>query len=493
MSIFYLLILGYALFRATRGIYRLLASTRWLKINSLKLSNSCYGRTKYNFVVLIPVLREQEIITKTFKIFSNLKGRYKLIFITTQKEDFQKKLLLQKLKELAPGLIKIDNESQFIERTSGIFPKTLSEQLFNKLKEFEKDNKATSFLVDNYILLLHTREILGRLIQGSGKGDKISVLDYPRVDGAMSHQLNFACDFINQSDDPQKTFMMVYNADSVVPEDLIIKTEKFLGLFPEARVIQQSAVFLNNFNSFKGSWRKSFLQAIALLQTRWTLSHEIPRILKQFNSKIGNFLEGSHVVGHGLIIRLDVLNKVGNFPTKYLNEDLPLGYLVRLHGEKIYPFPVLEYADSPASIKSMFNQYKVWFYGVFSYPQYMYDAIIKLNLPVLKALIWGFKYCIRALMWLFLSFTWIFLFVYPIYQKNFVYFFLSLLTFIVYAPINFYLISKIYQGEVKTDLKIYLMSFPAYLTHSLGPLMAVKDFTLKLFLKKNFEKTKTER
>jgi len=133
---FYFVILGYALFRAIRGIYRLLASTRWLKINSLRLPNSRPGKIKYNFIILLPVLREQEIIAKTFQIFSNLKGEYKLIFITTQKEDFQKKLLLQKLRELIPELLKIGDENQFAERTSGIFPKTLAEQLFKKLGEF---------------------------------------------------------------------------------------------------------------------------------------------------------------------------------------------------------------------------------------------------------------------------------------------------------------------------------------------------------------------
>jgi len=75
---FYFVILGYALFRAIRGIYRLLASTRWLKINSLRLPNSRPGKIKYNFIILLPVLREQEIIAKTFQIFSNLKGEYKL-------------------------------------------------------------------------------------------------------------------------------------------------------------------------------------------------------------------------------------------------------------------------------------------------------------------------------------------------------------------------------------------------------------------------------
>ncbi len=493
MNRFYFVILGYALFRAVRGVYRLLISARWLEVNGRKLSNSYSEKIKYNFVILLPVLREQEIVTKTFQIFSNLEGEYKLIFITTQKEDFQKQLLLQKLKELVPELLKIDDESQFIERTSGIFPKTSAEQLFKKLKEFGNDREATSYLINSYKSLSHTREILEKLIRESGKEDKISILDYPKVDGVMSHQLNFACDFIKRLNDPRKTFIMVYNADSVVPKDLIIFVEKFLGLYPEARVIQQSAIFLNNFNNFKGHWRKSFLQAVALLQTRWTLSHEIPRILTQFNSKIGNFLEGSHVVGHGLLIRLDVLNEVGNFPTKYLNEDLPLGYLVRLHGEKIYPFPILEYADSPTTIKSMFNQYKVWFYGVFSYPQYMYDAIVKLKLPVLKALIWGLKYCVRALMWLLLSFTWTFLFIYPLYLKNFVYFLFTLVAFVIYAPLSFYLILKIYRKSAETDWKVYLMSFPVYLTHSLGPLIAVKDFTLKFVFKKTFEKVKTER
>jgi cellulose synthase/poly-beta-1,6-N-acetylglucosamine synthase-like glycosyltransferase len=261
---------------------------------------------------------------------------------------------------------------------------------------------------------------------------------------------------------------------------------------------------LDNFENFKGNFKKHFLQCVALLQSKWTLSHELPRLINQSESKFGNCLEGAHVVGHGLCIRLDILAKVNYFPISFINEDLPLGYLLRLSGEIIYPLPLLENAQSPTTIRSMFNQYKTWFYGVIYYPQYLYRVLIERKYRIIKAFIWAFRYSVRAIVWLFTSVVWVFLFIYPILIKNYLFLTLSLFIFSVYAPLSFYLIENILNKDkrkvflsdfdnIKISFLTYFMSVPVYLTHSWGPILALKEIFMSIFFGRKINKQKTER
>lgn len=490
-ELLYKVVLAYASLRVLRGVLRLHTTTKWLKVNAVRLKKARVCR-RHKFYILVPVLREQEIIKETFSRFTSLQGEYNLIFITTQKEDHQRIKIFNRLQKNENKLLKTNSESSFLELTSGIFPASIAGRLFGRLKD-KGDNEVKMIIEEEYWRIPHTRDILKGLIRNGGNSKKVFLLDYPYKDGLMSHQLNFACEFIASRESPQTTMVVIYNADSVVESSIINDFRKFLRLYPQANVIQQSAIFLNNFNDFFGTCKKYFLQAVALLQSQWTLCHEIPRILCQTNGLFKGFFEGGHVVGHGLCVRLNILKKIGYFPTRYLNEDLPLGYLLRLHGEKIFQFPILENADSPTTIKSMFGQYKVWFYGLASYPVYIFDAVFKLRLPKLKAFLWGLRYFIRAFLWLFLSFTWTFLFLYPIIIGNWEYFFISFILFCIYAPLGFYIILNKLGNGLEKSWPVYLMSFPAYFTHSFGPILAVREFIFKIFLGQKIEKVKTER
>lgn len=105
------------------------------------------------------------------------------------------------------------------------------------------------------------------------------------------------------------------------------------------------------------------LCANALRQTRWTFLHEIPRYFKNKTDNISL----THVVTHGLFIRLDVLKKVGYFPTDGFGEDLYLGFILRGFGYIVHPIPILENSDSPTTLNSMFRQKYVWFWGPLGY------------------------------------------------------------------------------------------------------------------------------
>ena len=494
MSLTYYTVLLYALFRSMRGVVRVKKSLNWIAENSKSLYTKNASNKKINLYFLIPVLKEQEIIKQTFNVFTKLKGNFKIVFITTKKEDSERKKQLAILKSKKNQILNPRSLNKFLNLTHGIFPKSEATHLYQKTW---KD------IVGGFNNLLSTEDILKKLLLKSSKSikGKVLIYRYPKEDGNMANQLNFALKKIAETEDLDSTYTAIYNADSVVSVNLPILIKNYIRKNSKALVIQQSALFLSNYDSLGNSIQGLFLKSIAFLQSRWTLAHELPRILKQLKSK----LEGAHVVGHGLIINLKVMKKAGFFPTNYVNEDLPLGYILKLNGYNIYPFPLLENAQSPTSIKSMFTQYTTWFYGVFHYPLYVKNAFVNFKSVKVRALVWGVKYTIRAVMWLLLSFIWLYVLLYPLTVQNYGLFVVSVVIFFIYSAVCWYIMIKelnkaknkifgkgVYKEPI-VNLLTYFMSIPAYLTHSYGPTIATYNTLKSLFLKTKIQKNKTER
>jgi len=423
-----------------------------------------------------------------------LKGNFKSIFITTSKEDFEKTSSLKILGKIKNRLLHAKSQEEFAHISNGIFPRTLALSLYGK---------AWDEILTSFKRLPSTKVILTNLINESSQKvrSRVDLYNYPKTYGNMSDQLNFSLKRLSRTEDLENTYICMYNADSIISNKLPVFIQNFIEKNIDAEVIQQSALFLSNFYNLGDSIEGSFLKSIALLQTRWTLAHELPRILIQLKSNA----ECAHIVGHGLIIKLSVMKKVGYFPTNYVNEDLPFGYILKLNGYKIYPFPQLENAQSPTSIKSMFTQYTTWFYGAFHYPKYMANAFKEYPNKKAQAFVWGIKYSVRSILWLGLSITWLFIFVYPIWTKSFYLFLLAVTAFIIYAPFCFYMIEKDLNRnykkifgdnvfmKIKIDIKTYILSLLAYLTHSYGPLKATVETLKSILFKTKIRKMKTER
>lgn len=212
MDNFYYILLFYALYRAIRGVLRVNSSIDWISRSSKKLNRRTKGRIKQ--YILIPVLREQEVVKATFKIFTQLKGVYKLVFITTEKEDYEHIQIKKKLASIKGKILKVRNIERFIELTSGIFPQTVATDLYGK-SWFE--------IKRTFDRLLTTEQILKRLLLKSSKTvrNKVLIYRYPKNDGKMSDQLNYAIRKISKEVDPSKVFVSIYNADSVVDQKIL--------------------------------------------------------------------------------------------------------------------------------------------------------------------------------------------------------------------------------------------------------------------------------
>jgi cellulose synthase/poly-beta-1,6-N-acetylglucosamine synthase-like glycosyltransferase len=492
----YLVLLTYSFFRGTRGNFRIVLSL--LKLNKLylqvfknktrKLSNT----TK--FTLLIPVLREQGVIVDCIRQLANIKGDVDIRIVTTQREEYEKDKLKFKLSQLKSKIEKAANLEQLVQILNGILPANIVCKIWEAGNNWQVVEKTFDELPS-------TKEVIEEELNKI-QSSNISVIHYPEVAGNKANQLNYAISQIEKSVDPDNNFLLFYDVDSIISEDLIVRLKNYLESYPQANVIQQSALFLSNYHNLSKGWRKSFLQSIALLQSRWTLAHELPRIFTQFETRVGSFLEGSHLVAHGLFIRISLLKKVGYFPSEKLTEDLPLGYLVRLLGEKIYPFPVLENTQSPITVKGMFNMYENWFFGVVSYFNTSFSNVLK-KLPDVRSLIWGLTYLVRGILWLFMSFAWLFILLYPLLVGNMFYLFLSLLSFLIYSPLSFVILIWSFNHNphliaqkkqmINLDLSVLVYTLAAYLTHSLGPVQAVYKLAMSLLFRQRISRKKTER
>lgn len=435
----------------------LVSSLFWFKFSQKKFSGGQPDKSK-EFIVIIPVLREQKVLTKTLDHFLAMDydlGKITIILVSTEKE----------IKD------SIQSHSKY--------PTTID--LIEMLKK-EINQKYGR----NIIIHLH----------------------YPSIVGKMAHQINYAFDNILQTyrSNFKNLFIAMYNADSR-PDLNTFTVVSSLARNENLRVFQQSALFLDNFALIKSKdnfFVKEYLIANAILHSRWTLAHEIPRLLRQsffinhFNKRI--FL--AHCVGHGLFLRGDFLQKIKTIPTITVTEDLFFGYILSSLGEPINPLPVFENAEAPSTFLTAMKQKYVWFFGPadhFSYEKFFRDRFP--NSSNFLALKWfTFQGILPAVIWFFMGWLFLFVLLYPLVMHNYHLFFGSMLLWFFYGPLSYMVVlffsqkmNKLTHIKYQDYFLLVLFSFPAVFMHSLPPMFTLGAKIHSFFTKKEPFKPKTER
>lgn len=183
------------------------------------------------------------------------------------------------------------------------------------------------------------------------------VLELDTKNGVKAHQVNYALRHIHT--DERKTWVFLMDIDSRFSKAGLYEIIEAIN--DNSLVIQQHAAFLYNFNEI------SYIQkGQALYQSRWTITHEISRVVL---NKITKYTI-AHIVGHGLCINLELLRKYGGLPEETLVEDITLGYYLVASGQTIESTHVLELADCPNKFLDGFKQQKRWSVGAMLYPRY---------------------------------------------------------------------------------------------------------------------------
>jgi len=356
-------------------------------------------------------------------------------------------------------------------------------------REFEKkfNGLSTQRLVENYI-------------QQNSLKEKISLINYPKKYGKKAHQLNYVLEILNDKTD----YIAVYDADSRPHKLTFDVFYQQMKLYPEAEVFQQSALFVNNYNKISNF----FLRASAILQSRWTLAHEVARLLRQSGKEtIVSKLVNAHCVGHGLIISLKMLKIIGGFPEETMNEDLIIGYLLRVKGVKIFPLPCLELADAPTTLLGLWNQKYVWFWGPLRYVEYYRFACKKYNLDLrsrIKAMVLVFQGLISALAWLLSGPLFLVALILVFFVDSVVTVVVLILAVVVYGPAQFVVTvdnfeeyqewsgQKLKKQNLSEIIETALMSVPAILFNSIPPYFALFSEIRYRFQNTEIYKPKTD-
>lgn len=483
-----------------------------------------FRTTSEKYIICIPMLREQRVVSETLRYFSQLnypKDKYHIVVVTTTKEITEKNKRLKQLNKLAKDISQGKSLSAIRGEYLGLLP-------HNQLEIICKDNHHENYLVvlkkvkNIYKQLPTTFDLATKeaeIINARLKSKLITVMNYPYSQGVMSHQINYVVRKFAKNKQNTNSIFAVYNADSRPNPNTLRHVTFALKEFEEEtdikpNIVQQSSLFTLNYNKYPTTFTGYSLKAAALFQTKWTLVRELTRFRSQSHSVLiykDNFISKlfntkiSHCVGHGLFVRFGVL-KNECFPTETINEDLPFGFYQCCKGEPILPLPILENSETPDTLKSLMNQKRFWFTP---YIQYLNcrDRVLRLKKyrSRLEVEILTAQAELTGLIWLLQSFVLFMPLIIGLYLHSLSIIIMWIIGMLLYwfVPIGLIYanLSRLENIAGKSISKINLIDYiltsfsGLYIlfTHSIGPILCVRDFALAKFINKPITKLKTER
>ena len=527
-TIFLSLYLSYRGIKYIINIYKTLA---FIEKGTISLKSDQRETKGPRLIILLPLLREQSIIQELADYFAKLNyslDKLCIIFITTEKEIYEKSKNTKRLGKLAldlmPGKI---NTQRILERYLGLLPRTQLQRLIKRadsgltirqkeLKLLYKEEKTTIDLAKN-IVKTKNMQLDEQVFFHA---------HYPKKKGVMADQLNYVVknlkSITKKNFNEKESYIGVYNADSKPNPQTFLSLKKeaedYRGkhsFYPE--VFQQISAYTLNYQRYDKNFIGWLLKASAIVQTRWALGFEIPMLMRQSSFWIKNygkklkFLEkfrepSAYCVGHGMYVRLDTLRKVGWYPNETMNEDLPLGYYLLLQGKPINPLPVLENVENPDSLSMLIAQKASWFWGMIDYFDYLFYASKKIkNCDKFRATLMALRGLKRdALSWLFCSFG-VFLLLISLFLFSGWWRLIPLFALLLYVILPSFLlvillprISKLSSDQfIKTNLLeavfVSLFSTIYLLISCVGPWKTLLNKFTVSFFKATPIKTKTER
>jgi hypothetical protein len=363
--------------RGVSGTVNAASSLRWLRREWPV--EPCPG---LRFVLVVPLLREQALIDSMVPALTSLAATHPgttIALVTTEAENAARLLDPGRAASLSDALAAGARPGTIVARFLGLLPAAELEALVRQARG-QTPQRCAELARAALAANRPTPELAAEQARQAAAGI-VRHWHYPEPDGGMVHQLNYA--IRGESERAGATgismdrlFFVIYNADSRPHPDTLRAAASLISARAHARggparLIQQSAVFTANFGDLRPGLAGAVLEGAGWLQSRWTMSREIPRLRRQAiwarRHGDGTFMPLAHCVGHGLMIRADLFAELGGLPESTGNEDLAFGYLACAAGVPIDPLPLLEEADTPVTLGSWLNQSRQWF---LSYPQY---------------------------------------------------------------------------------------------------------------------------
>jgi cellulose synthase/poly-beta-1,6-N-acetylglucosamine synthase-like glycosyltransferase len=208
---------------------------------------------------------------------------------------------------------------------------------------------------------------------------------YPDPEGVKADQLNFAAASCAAMLPPKVTaadvFLVCYDADSRPPPDSLDHFAQAIAVQPDADVFHQSSRFelrtRRPRRALPGITGRIICDAGALRANRFVLGFELPRLVNR-SAQAGRVKRATcsavyaHVTGHGLCVRLSLLEQLP-FPAGSPLEDMHYSFILGSRGLPMVPVPSLDCAEVPGSVAGQLSQAARWFFGPGRFARYMND------------------------------------------------------------------------------------------------------------------------
>ena len=461
-TIIYYLILVLEILTGIWCFYRTLKYNNYLKKKSYdKIENKS---REPNMLIVIPCLREQDIIVSTLSHFLKITNNFhnvKLLVVTTQKEEYEKEKNLQHVNQFIKD-VKSDMDIQkLINKYNVILP---TSDIKNILECKEQEN-IEEMIEEKIRESKTTKQVVEKFIMENNLKDRVYHFHYPYNEGIMADQLNYVLNNFSFEDE-KNYYFSVYNADSIPNVNTIKDVLETIAENNSPKVVQQYSVPISNWNELSG-----LMKGFAIYQANFELRYGL------INSYFPNKFLYTYVVGHGMYFRVDTLKKIGGFETKYWCEDIYMSCVLRNKNIKIYPIKTLEIMQSPPCLSILTKQNAVWFKTSFECLKIFKD-VFKQNKKInLNSIGWLMQRMRMNLTWLGLPLAFIYTIIIALVKQNILMLCMAILVYITMILLEYgstvSMIQKLTRITLKNKVKILMDTIIATSISNVGPIYSL--------------------
>lgn len=447
------------------GLWCLYRSFKYMSKHNKKNKNKIQTNKKApNILVVIPCLREQDIIIQTIKHFLDLTNDFdnvKILIVTTQKEEFEKENNMY----LKGQFIKDVKNNTELQKLINKYNKILSTNEIKHILQYNKSKDIEEIINNKIQNSQTTNKLIEEFIIKNNLNEKVYHFHYPKNEGIMADQLNYVLNNF-EFENEKNYYFSVYNADSIPSKDTIKEIIETINTKDTPKVIQQYSIPLSNWNELS-----NLMKGFAIYQSNFELRYGL------INSYSPNKLLYTYVVGHGMYIRVDTLKQIGGFETKYWCEDIYMSCVLRSKDISIYPIKTLEIMQSPQYLSILTKQNAVWFKTSFECLKIFRDVLKqsrKINVNIIGWLIQRIRMNIT---WIGLPIAFLYTVLISILNQNVIMLFLSILSYLAMILLEYgttmKLIEKLTETTLDNKIKVLIGTITATTISNVGPIYSL--------------------
>lgn len=209
-----------------------------------------------------------------------------------------------------------------------------------------------------------TADIAREYIDNASFADNVKVFVYEANDlnnGDRATQMNFAVDsFIADHPDVKIDIVAAFDADSRPTQKTFEEVARKYRKNPDVSY-QQPDVYIGSAADMHEDGSSVLAIANAVYQNSWTMISEIPMLLR-YGKKKGKYAGYFYCNGHGEFFPYDVWKKY-RFPEHEITDGIQIGYRLGMSGAEVEILDNYGNTDAPHKVKALPKQHKRWYGG----------------------------------------------------------------------------------------------------------------------------------